>query len=133
MSETQETPEQRRARGIAKMKEVYGWDFTDGTGDFWAVTADHLFADIWSRDGLDTAQRRMLLIGALAAANKLDVVGLQLQCAYDLGELDDTALREIVLFLAHYLGWPTAAALNTTVESMIAKRARTSTPPEGDA
>lgn len=119
-----ETPDERRERGIAKMKEVYGWDFQDGAGDFWAVTADHLFADVWSRDGLDIPQRRMLLIGALAAANKLDVVGLQLQCAYDLGELDETALREIVIFLAHYLGWPTAAALNTTVESMIAKKAK---------
>ena len=119
-----ETDAERRARGIAKMTEVYGWDVQDGMGDFWAVTADHLFAGIWSREGLDIPQRRMLLIGALAAANKLDVVGLQLQCAYDLGELDEVALREIVIFLAHYLGWPTAAALNTTVESMFAKRAR---------
>jgi len=55
-----ETPQQRRERAIAKMKEVYGWDFQDGTGDFWAITADHLFADIWSRDGLDIGQRRML-------------------------------------------------------------------------
>ncbi len=132
-----DTPEQLRARGIAKMKEVYGWDFQDGTGDFWAITADHLFATIWSREGLDTPQRRMLLIGALAASNKLDVVGLQLQCAYDLGELDDAALREVVIFIAHYLGWPTAAALNNTVETMIAKRARAAekaaaqTPTEG--
>jgi 4-carboxymuconolactone decarboxylase len=117
-----ESPAERRERGIAKMKEVYGWDFQDGQGDFWAVTADHLFADIWSREGLDTPQRRMLLIGALAASNKLDVVGLQLQCAYDLDELDDAALREIVIFLAHYLGWPTAAALNNQVETMIAKK-----------
>ena len=124
MTESAESPAERRARGIAKMKEVYGWDFPDGPGDFWAVTADHLFADIWSRDGLDIPQRRLLLIGALAAANKLDVVGLQLQCAYDLGELDDDGLREIVIFLAHYLGWPTAAALNNTVESMINKKAR---------
>ena len=60
---------QRRARGIAKMTEVYGWDFADGPGDFWAFTADHLFADIWSRDALDIGQRRMLLIGALAQMN----------------------------------------------------------------
>jgi len=117
-----ESPEQLRARGIAKMKEVYGWDFEDGTGDFWALTADHLFANIWTRPGLTTEQRRMLLIGALAASNKLDVAQLQLQCAYDLGELDDAALREIVIFLAHYLGWPTAAALLNPVETMIAKK-----------
>jgi 4-carboxymuconolactone decarboxylase len=124
-----ESPQDRRARGIAKMKEVYGWDFGDGTGDFWAYTADHLFADVWSRDGLDIGQRRMMLIGALAASNKLDVCELQLQCAYDLGELDDTALREIVIFLAHYVGWPTAGALTPVVEKMIAKRAKKNADP----
>ena len=118
-----ESPEDKRARGIAKMKQVYGWDFADGTGDFWAMTADHLFADVWSREALDIPQRRLLLIGALAAANKLDVVELQLQCAYDLGELDDSQLREIVIFLAHYIGWPTAGALTPVVEKMIAKKA----------
>ncbi len=124
MPEIPESPDEVRTRGIAKMKEVYGWDFQDGQGDFWAITADHLFANIWSRDGLDIPQRRLLLIGALAAANKLDVVGLQLECAYDLGELDDAALREIVIFIAHYLGWPTAAALNNQVETLIAKKAK---------
>jgi 4-carboxymuconolactone decarboxylase len=106
------------------MKEVYGWDFQDGSGDFWALTADHLFADIWSRPALDIPQRRLMLIGALTAANKLDVAELQLQCAYEMGELNDEQLREIVIFLAHYLGWPTAGALTPAVEKMIAKRAK---------
>ena len=34
-----------RARGVAKMNEVYGWELpADVPGDFFAVTADHLFA-----------------------------------------------------------------------------------------
>ena len=45
-------PEQR-ARGLRKMEQVYGFDMTDGEGDFFAYTADHLFADIWNRPGLD--------------------------------------------------------------------------------
>lgn len=118
-----ETPAERRARGLAKMREVYGWDFQDGPGDFFALTADHLFAGIWSRPGLDVAQRRLLLIGMLAGQGRHDVLGIQLDAALRSGELDAEALREIVVFLSHYAGWPTGAAMNTQVEELIARHA----------
>ena len=123
-----ETPEQRRARGLERMKEVYGWDFADGPGDFFGYTADHLFADIWSRPGLSVRDRRLLLVGLLAGRNQLDVAELQLECASRLEELDADALREVVIFLAHYAGWPTGAALNTAVEKILAGRASGGTP-----
>jgi 4-carboxymuconolactone decarboxylase len=107
--------------GLAKMNEVYGWESGDFPGDFFALTRDHLFGEIWTRGGLTTEQRRLLLIGALAATGKHEILGIQLDSAYRLGELDDTALREIVIFLAHYCGWPTGATLNGQVEKLIAK------------
>ena len=88
------------------MSEVYGWEFQDGPGDFFGYTADHLFADIWSRPGLDTRERRLLLVGMLAAQGATDVLEIQLGAAYRNGELDAEGLREIVVFLAHYAGWP---------------------------
>lgn len=112
--------DERRQRGLAKMSEVYGRVSGDFPGDFFAITRDHLFGDVWTREGLDTAQRRLLLIGALAAAGQYDVLDVQLDSAYRLGELNDRALREIVIFLAHYVGWPTAATLNTRVERLLA-------------
>jgi 4-carboxymuconolactone decarboxylase len=111
----------RSARGLAKLNEVYGWQTGDLPGDFFAVTRDHLFGEIWNRPGLSTEQRRLLLIGALAATGKHDILDIQLDAAYRLGELDETALREIVIYLAHYVGWPTGATLNTQVEKLIAK------------
>lgn len=119
-----ETPEQRRARGLAKMSEVYGWDFQDGPGDFFALTADHLFAEVWSRPGLDTAQRRLLLIGMLAGQGRHDVLGIQLEAALTSGDLDADALREMVVFLSHYAGWPAGATMNTQVEEIIGKHAK---------
>jgi 4-carboxymuconolactone decarboxylase len=115
------TDDDKRRCGLEKMAEVYGFDFQDGPGDFFGYTADHLFADIWSRPGLDTAQRRLLLIGMLAAQGADDVNSIQLEAAYTRGELDAAALREIVVFLAHYAGWPVAARLNMVVESVIGK------------
>ena len=116
---TAEEPAERRRRGLQRMQEVYGWELQDGPGDFFGYTADHLFADIWSRPGLSDRDRRLLLIGVLAATGAHDVLGIQVPAAYRNGELDADALREIVIFLSHYAGWPTGARLNTLVEETI--------------
>jgi 4-carboxymuconolactone decarboxylase len=116
-----ELSEERR-RGLEMMNRVYGWTMPNVPGDFFGMTADHVFGEIWTRPGLTIEQRRLLLIGALVATNRPDVLAIQLDSAYRLGELDDTALREIVIFLAHYLGWPAAAGLNTQVEKLIADK-----------
>lgn len=54
----------RRQRGLEMMGKVYGFEFQDGPGAHFAATADHLFADIWSRPGLSIRDRRLLLLGA---------------------------------------------------------------------
>jgi 4-carboxymuconolactone decarboxylase len=106
--------------GLAKLNEVYGWDSPDFPGEFFRITRDHLFGEIWTRPGLDTAQRRLLLIGLMVGRGLDDVLEIQLRSAYKLGELDEQQLREIVIFLAHYAGWPSAASLNGIVEKIIA-------------
>ena len=116
-------PELRR-KGLEKMEQVYGFDMADGDGDFFRYTADHLFADIWNRPGLSDRDRRLLLIGLLAGQGAADVLGIQIPAAYANGELDDEALREIVVFLSHYAGWPQGARLNSIVEETIGKGRR---------
>jgi 4-carboxymuconolactone decarboxylase len=128
MSKFDELPEARR-RGLEKMETVYGFDMSDGDGDFFAYTADHLFADIWNRPGLSDRDRRLILIGMLAGQGAADVLGIQVPAAYANGELDDVALREIVIFICHYAGWPNGARLNSIVEDTIAK-ARRAGPPD---
>jgi 4-carboxymuconolactone decarboxylase len=120
MSIPEDAPEQRR-RGLERMEEVYGFEMSDGPGDFFGYTADHLFADIWSRPGLTVEQRRLLLVGLLAGRGMTDVNEIQLGAAYARGELDEEALREVVVFLAHYAGWPEAARLNNVVETIIGR------------
>jgi 4-carboxymuconolactone decarboxylase len=119
MSKFDDLPETRR-RGLEKMEQVYGFDLTDGDGDFFGYTADHLFADVWNRPGLSDRDRRLLLIGMLAGQGAADVLGIQVPAAYATGELDDEALREIVIFVCHYAGWPNGARLNSIVEDTIA-------------
>lgn len=113
-----------RATGLRKMEEVYGFEMDDVEGDFLDYTVDHLFGDIWQRPGLSTRDRRLLLIGLLAGRGATDVLGIQIPAAYANGELDEAALREIVVFLAHYAGWPEGARINTVVEETIGRARR---------
>lgn len=116
-----ETPQERRTRALTRMTEVYGWEMQDGPGDFFAYTADHLFGDIWSRPGLDDTQRRLVLIGMLAGQGRHDVLGIQLEAALTQGQLTGEELRELVIFLCHYAGWPVGATMNSQVEGLLGK------------
>jgi 4-carboxymuconolactone decarboxylase len=118
-----ELPEERR-RGLERMEDVYGFEMTDGSGDFFRYTADHLFADIWSRPGLSDRDRRLLLIGLLTGTGAHDVLTIQVPAALSSGDIDAEALREIVIFLCHYAGWPNGSRLSSLVEETIAKARR---------
>lgn len=112
------------------MAEVYGWgEVADGDGDFFGYTAEHLFGEIWQREGLSFRDRRLLLIGLLVGRGLHDVVGLQIEAALGRGELDADALREIVILLTHYAGWPDGAKLNSQVETILAKAAKKAAKP----
>jgi 4-carboxymuconolactone decarboxylase len=122
-------PEKRR-QGLETMASVYGWpEVGDGPGDFFGYTVEHLFADIWNREGLTFRDRRLLLIGLLVGRGLHDVVGLQVEAALGNGELDADELREIVILLTHYAGWPDGAKLNSQVEATIARAAKAASPP----
>jgi 4-carboxymuconolactone decarboxylase len=113
-------PEIRR-KGLEKMEQVYGFEMNDMGGDFFRYTADHLFGDIWNRPGLSDRDRRLLLIGMLSTHGAQDVLSIQIPAAYKAGELDEDALREIVIMVCHYGGWPVGARLNSLVEDTIAQ------------
>ncbi|MEZ5180723.1 MAG: carboxymuconolactone decarboxylase family protein [Acidimicrobiales bacterium] len=112
-----------RTRGKANMKAVYGWDVDHVEGSFVEYTIDHLFGRVWAEGNLSVKERRLLLIGLAAGSGLEDVAGLQLDAATRLGELDADDLRAIVVFLAHYAGWPRAAKLNMEVEKIVARLA----------
>jgi 4-carboxymuconolactone decarboxylase len=119
-------PEKRRL-GLEKMAQVYGWEVTDGPGDFFGLTVEHLFGSIWQREGLSDRDRRLLILGLVVGLGLDDVIGLQLGAALANGELDADQLREVVIFMTHYAGWPKGAKLNSQVEETIARAKRKET------
>lgn len=112
--------DERRRRGLDMMRQVYGWDIKEAHGDFMALTVDHLFADVWTRPGLSMRDRRLLLIGALAGQGLNDVLDIQIPAALANAELSPDELREIAIFLTHYIGWPLGAKLSVQIDTLIA-------------
>jgi 4-carboxymuconolactone decarboxylase len=111
----------RRERGIEQMKNVYGWDVSEVHGDFLSQTVDHLFGEVWARPGMSQRDRRLLLIGMLAAGGLVDVLEIQLDAAMRMGELTPADLEDIVLFVAHYVGWPMGAKVNQLAMDLTAR------------
>jgi len=103
------------------MGEVYSFEVSDGPGDFFGYTVEHLFGEIWERPGLSLRDRRLLLLGLMCSEGLDGVTGIQVESALAKGDLSAHDLREIVIFLSHYAGWPKGAGLNTIVETGIAR------------
>ena len=114
------------AAGMAKMDEVYGFSVDPDTiaGPYVDVTVDHLFGAIWTREALDIRDRRMLTIGVLAALGQAPLLEIQFRSALERGELTDEQVREVVLHLTHYIGWPLSTGVNAAAEKIIAERAK---------
>ncbi len=121
----------RRSRGRDLMRQVYGWDI-EPTKPFEVQTVDHLFGELWADGSMSVRDRRLVLIGLAAGSGMEDVAGLQLDAALRLGELEVDDLRELVVFVAHYAGWPRAAKLNSEVEALIARHQKSQQSGSGD-
>ncbi len=111
-----------RRKGLAKMNEVYGWDMPDMPGDFFALTADHLFGSIWTRPGLSMREKRMMTLTVVTALGVTDLAEIQVNAALGNGELTEEELKEMAIFLTHYLGFPLGSKLDGVVTKVAGKR-----------
>ncbi|MEI6204878.1 MAG: carboxymuconolactone decarboxylase family protein [Enhydrobacter sp.] len=111
-----------RRQGLDKMKEVYGWDMPDLPGDYFALTADHLFADIWSRPGLSMRDKRIMTLSVVTALGLRDLAEIQVNAALANGEMSVDELREMAIFITHYVGFPLGSTFNSVVEKVAAQR-----------
>jgi len=116
--------DETRRKGLAKMNEVYGWEMPDMPGDYFALTVDHLFADIWSRPGLSMRDKRIMTLSVVTALGLPDLAEIQVNAALHNDELSEDELREMALFITHYVGFPLGSTFNNVVEKVAAKRRR---------
>lgn len=117
-----------RRRGLDKMKEVYGWEMPDLPGDFFALTVDHLFADIWSRPGLSMRDKRLVTLSVVTALGLPDLAEIQINAALQNREMTEAELRDLAVFITHYVGFPLGSTFNNVVEKVVANRAKAAKP-----
>ena len=68
--------------------------------------------------------RRLILLGVIGALGEKDTFGIHSKAALKNGELTPEELREVVIMLANYAGYPRAAGMIGVVESQIAAVAK---------
>jgi 4-carboxymuconolactone decarboxylase len=111
-----------RRRGLEKMNEVYAWEMPDMPGEYFALTVDHLFGRIWTRPGLSMRDRRLMVLSVVTALGLQDLLEVQVNAVLQNGELTEDELREMAIFLTHYVGFPLGSGLNGVIERVTAKR-----------
>ena len=111
-----------RRKGLEKMNEVYAWEMPDMPGEYFALTVDHLFGSIWTRPGLSMRDKRLMTLSVVTALGLQDLAEVQVNAAMQNEELTEEELREVAIFLTHYVGFPLGSGLNGVIERVSAKR-----------
>lgn len=114
----------RRARGLEQYRAVYGDDavvMEPGQAPFFDLMMENLFESVWSRPGLDIPTRRLLVMGVLAAQHRFDTLQIQFARALETGELSAEQVREVVIQLVPYVGYPSSGDLFRVSETAIAE------------
>lgn len=113
----------RREQGLQKMNEVYGWEMPDVQGDpYFDLTVEHLFGTIWTRPGLSMRDKRLLTLAAVTAVGNSDLAEIQVNAALHNEEFTAEELKEVAVFLTHYLGFPLGSKLDGAVSKVVRNR-----------
>ena len=124
----------RRQRGLDMISKVYGSQLPAGSitppgqSRFIDYMLETLFSELWSCETLSFKERRLLLLGVIAAQGEEEVFAIQASAALDNGEITEEQLKEIVLFLTQYAGYPKASKLHVRIGALLKARAE-QTPP----
>jgi len=111
-------------KGARNLNQVYAGDVSampEGTMPFLDVMMRTLFGEVWERDVLSIRDRRLLLMGVIASQGQGDIWKIQAKSALKRGELTADELRETLIILAPYAGYPNVASLLGDCESAISE------------
>lgn len=113
----------RYQRGLDLMREVYAGDVTappEGVMNFADVMVPSLFAEVWGREVMSIRDRRLLVLAAAVCAPSPDTWKSHARAALNRGELSPVELRETLIVLAQYCGYPKVVDLIPACEELIA-------------
>ena len=112
MTEDTDSP----ATGWTGGKNAFG-DFAPGMVHY---TDRVLFDEVWEREGLSKRDRSLVTVAALTALGKMDQLQFHLAFARQNGVADEE-LKEALLQLAFYSGWPNGMGATSVLKNIIEK------------
>jgi 4-carboxymuconolactone decarboxylase len=109
-------PAERTRSGVRQQTELLGASAPEPSTLLEASWRDYVYAEVWTRPGLDRRSRYLIsMASAACAGGQPDVLDGYARGALKLGELTLVELREAALQLAVYAGWSRGIALDTAV------------------
>jgi 4-carboxymuconolactone decarboxylase len=82
-----------------------------------SLTDDVLFGDVWARPELPPRDRSLITVASLITSGSTEQLRGHLQRARDNG-LSETELKEVIVHMAFYAGWPKAMSAITVAKEV---------------
>jgi 4-carboxymuconolactone decarboxylase len=82
-----------------------------------SLTDEVLFGDVWERTELSKRDRSLITVAALIAGGNTEQLTPHLARAKDNG-LTESELKEVIIHLAFYAGWPRAMSAITVAKNV---------------
>lgn len=82
-----------------------------------SLTDDVLFGDVWARPELSPRDRSLITVASLITGGNTEQLRAHLERAKQNG-LTETELKEVVIHLAFYAGWPKAMSAITVAKQV---------------
>lgn len=113
-------PIARTQLGVKLQNELLGKAATEPKSLLEASWRDFIFAEVWSRPGLDRRSRFLIaMAGSACEGCSNDIVEGYVRGALTSGELTQLELREAALHLAVYAGWSRGTVLDTAITRVV--------------
>jgi 4-carboxymuconolactone decarboxylase len=119
---------ERFKKGAAKMQELFGGLPKPGLfqEDFFDITVENLFGDIWNRPGLELKERSMITLAALTVLGREPEMKVHVRGALNIG-IPQAKLEEMMIHLAHYGGWPVGVGGFRVIREVVAEMEKAGT------
>jgi 4-carboxymuconolactone decarboxylase len=109
-------PKERTTRGLRQQSELLGKPAPEPSSLFETSWRDYVFAEVWTRPGLDRRSRFLIAIASAAnGATPSDILDGYIRGGLALNELTLAELREAALHHAVYAGWSRGATLDQAI------------------
>ena len=117
-------PKDRRERGLRVYKKL-GWGTNPALKEldeeFWRLTTDFVFGEIWSRPGLSLRERELVTLAALISIGT-EGIDLHLRHAHKLGITNDE-IKEVIFQVMYYVGQPRGLFAMKRLKGVMAEKA----------